>query len=260
MGLEFVVTQQSEAGRTRGNASANGNAPGYVDISIGMSFLTLPTFDSVFENISFLKKIVGDGSASVVYCKMLPYSGTAIEEKLFLDSPLKGSHEQQNYDFKSAKFDYFYRHIEQNLRYWVQGSKSVSRYIDAVWQEAAVLRRLYPETNNLLTYESFIRKFTKQTIEIILSYLEVSAKNIMEGNIVKPRHEIMKRRANQQIQKLLEQRNNYFLDIQDWLVEKKNGDAWIKYQVRYCQVVASVLVHRIFAIEIGRPLAEKSLY
>lgn len=182
-----------------------------------MLFEPESTFDSVLKNISFLKNIVGDGTASVVYCKMLPYAGTSIEEKLLLDSRLKGSNAQPNYDFKSTKLNYFYRHIEQNLRCWVQGSKSVSRYIDAVWQEAAVLRRLYPQTPNLLSYELFLRKFTKETNEIILCYLEVSAKKIMKGNVVRPRQEIMQNRANQQIQKLLEKRNNYILDNQHYL-------------------------------------------
>ena len=42
------------------------------------------------RNIGFLRQIVGDGSASATFCKMLPYDGTPIKDALEAEGRLKG--------------------------------------------------------------------------------------------------------------------------------------------------------------------------
>jgi hypothetical protein len=41
-----------------------------------MLFDPSSTFESIKENIGFLRQIVDDGSVAAVFCKMLPYDGT----------------------------------------------------------------------------------------------------------------------------------------------------------------------------------------
>jgi len=48
------------------------------------------SFASVRGNLAFLRQIVGDGSASATFCKMLPYDGTPIKQALEAPGRLKG--------------------------------------------------------------------------------------------------------------------------------------------------------------------------
>jgi hypothetical protein len=43
-----------------------------------MLFDPSSTFDSVRENVTFLRQVMNDGSVAATFCKMLPYDGTPI--------------------------------------------------------------------------------------------------------------------------------------------------------------------------------------
>jgi len=45
-----------------------------------MLFDPTTTYESVQENLDFLKKICGDGSAPLTFCKMIPYAGPPLSE------------------------------------------------------------------------------------------------------------------------------------------------------------------------------------
>ena len=64
-----------------------------VEIVFGYGFMLFDpssTFESVRENIEFLRKIVGDGSAAAVFSRMLPYGGTPIRDQLRQEGRLRG--------------------------------------------------------------------------------------------------------------------------------------------------------------------------
>ena len=43
-----------------------------------MLFDPSTTFESVAENLAFLRTIVGDGAAAATFCRMIPYDGTPV--------------------------------------------------------------------------------------------------------------------------------------------------------------------------------------
>jgi hypothetical protein len=47
-----------------------------------MLFDASTAVDSVRDNVAFLRRISGDGSASVAFCRMPPYDGTPIKDEL----------------------------------------------------------------------------------------------------------------------------------------------------------------------------------
>jgi radical SAM superfamily enzyme YgiQ (UPF0313 family) len=47
-----------------------------------MLFDPSSTFESIRQNIGFLRQIVGDGTAAAVFSRMLPYGGTPIRDTL----------------------------------------------------------------------------------------------------------------------------------------------------------------------------------
>ena len=63
-----------------------------------MLFDPSSTFESVRENIAFLRAIVGDGSAPAVFSRMLPYGGTPIRDQLAQEGRLRGDLTHPDYD------------------------------------------------------------------------------------------------------------------------------------------------------------------
>jgi len=63
-----------------------------------MLFDPSSTFETVRENLTFLRRICGDGSAPVVFCKTVPYAETDIEQLLLREGRLKGSVINPDYD------------------------------------------------------------------------------------------------------------------------------------------------------------------
>ena len=144
---------------------------------------------------------------------------TAIEKQLRISGRLTGSQAQPDYDFNIPALNHFYRHIEQSLDSWVHGSNSVSNHLNAAWDEVAVLRRLFPEVNGLLAYESFLRNLTKSANELIFSEIENSAKSYSQANKFKPLSYSIQDEAEQEINTLLEHRDQFIFNNQSYLLE-----------------------------------------
>ncbi len=194
-----------------------------LDLMFGYGFMLFDpesTFESVLQNANFLRQIVGDGSAPVIFCKMLPYAGTPIEKQLAADGRLTGSLAQPDYDFFSPELNDFHHYIEHTLDAWVQGNDSVSNHLNAAWHEVSVLRSLFPGTKGLRSYESFLRKTTKLINERILNEIEISAESFIHGTELKSVPNIMRREASQQIESLLENRDQFIFKNQTYLLEK----------------------------------------
>ncbi len=88
---------------------------GKVIKSLGLSFdfgfmLLEPdsTFESVRNNIDFLDSFVGDGRSVASFCRMLPYSGAPIKDRLENEGRLSGTSFEPDYKFLDPKLDLFY--------------------------------------------------------------------------------------------------------------------------------------------------------
>src|SRR5260370_41698932 len=78
-----------------------------------MLFDPSSTFDSVRENVGFLRQIVGDGSAAATFCRMLPYGGTPIRHQLQAGGRLRGDVTHPDYDFLELRLSQAYRQLHQ---------------------------------------------------------------------------------------------------------------------------------------------------
>jgi radical SAM superfamily enzyme YgiQ (UPF0313 family) len=88
---------------------------GQVLKSLGLSFdfgfmLMEPysTFETIRNNIAFLDAFIGDGWSVAPFCRMLPYAGTPIRERLLSEGRLRGSEFQPDYCFLDPKLDIYY--------------------------------------------------------------------------------------------------------------------------------------------------------
>jgi anaerobic magnesium-protoporphyrin IX monomethyl ester cyclase len=65
------------------------------------------TFQSVRENIQFLRQVAHLGGPPVSFVKMLPLAGTAIEKRLADEGRLRGSDIRPDYDLLDQRLDYY---------------------------------------------------------------------------------------------------------------------------------------------------------
>jgi hypothetical protein len=185
-----------------------------------MLFDPQSTFDNVRANIRFLRKIIGDGSAAVVFCKMLPYSGTPIENELSASGRLRGSIVQPDYDFLNPALDEFYDKLNSALTNWVTGPDSVSHNFNIAWHEVAVIKRLFPKLMGLDKYVEFLRTSTQRINEHIILAIDKTAM-VYESEGVFPLSSVeMNKKACKLVETLLEQRNLFMYNNQDRMLSE----------------------------------------
>ncbi len=90
-----------------------------IGITFNMGFMLFDpdsTIHTIRENCGFLRRVIGDGSSPVNFCKMLPYSGTPIEERLRQEGRLKGTISQPDYGFLDPRLDWYALFIAMAFR------------------------------------------------------------------------------------------------------------------------------------------------
>ena len=104
------------------------------------------TFESVRENLAFLRTIVGDGCLPVTFCRMLPYDGTPIKDELVRTGRLRGDVSNPDYDFLDPRLAEFYDGLTSvvNVQGWIHGLEAVTLQLSTAWHEVAVMERLFP--------------------------------------------------------------------------------------------------------------------
>ncbi len=127
-----------------------------------MLFDPSSTFESVRENLVFLRRITADGTTPVVFCRMLPYAGTPIEERLAKEGRLRGSVDSPDYDFVDSRLNLYFEALNTCVTDWIQGADGLANQLNFAWQEYWVIRRLFPPVIGLQVYESFLRTLTRR--------------------------------------------------------------------------------------------------
>lgn len=80
-------------------------------LSFDFGFMLLDpysTIESVHNNIKFLERFIGDGWSVAPFCRMLPYAGTPIKQRLEQEHRLEGTISEPDYKFLDPKLDLFY--------------------------------------------------------------------------------------------------------------------------------------------------------
>ena len=178
------------------------------------------TFESVRANIGFLRQIVGDGSASATFCKMLPYDGTPIKDALAAAGRLKGDVCTPDYDFLDPRLDAFYAALAKivDVTGWIHGAGALASQLDWAWTEAAVIRRLYPALADLADYEARLGWITAESNERLFATVEQVADVFEHGRGVLPPTGELRRRCESTLEVLVETRNAFMLRHQRLLL------------------------------------------
>lgn len=132
------------------------------------------SFQSVRVNLDFLRRISGDGSVAAVFCRMLPYDGTPIKDRLAAEGRLKGDINNPDYDFLDPRLDAFYKDMNEVLHVsgWIHGHRALSPALNWAWNEVAILERLFPGLEGLEAYKADLRKLTAASNDMVLDVVD----------------------------------------------------------------------------------------
>lgn len=135
------------------------------------------TFESIFENVAFLRRIVGDGSAPAEFCRMIPYDGTPIKDELAREGRLRGDVCNPDYDFLDPRLELFFHQVNEalNVTGWIHGLEALSPQLKFAWSELAIMERLTPSLPGLSTYRETLQTITRESNEVLFATVETLA-------------------------------------------------------------------------------------
>ncbi len=146
-----------------------------------MLFDPSSTFESVRENIGFLRQIVGDGSAAATFCRMLPYGGTPIRDLLQREGRLRGDLTHPDYVFLDTRLNEYHLLLSKAARPWLdQGG--LSHQISYAWDELEAIRRLVPATSGSEVYVSALRRLAADSNERLFRLVEETSVAFEHGD------------------------------------------------------------------------------
>jgi radical SAM superfamily enzyme YgiQ (UPF0313 family) len=185
-----------------------------------MLFEPSSTFESISENLAFLRAIAGDGSVAVAFCRMIPYDGTPIKDELLRAGRLKGDISHPGYDFLDPRLDQFYYALTQvlDLRGWVHGYGSLSPKINIAWSEIFVLERLFPRLSDLAEYRKALQALTKASNGVLFEIVKDTARAFADDEPNRWTKELLDAECSRFLSTLLDMRNGFMLRHQDELL------------------------------------------
>jgi len=139
-----------------------------------MLFDPSSTFDSVRENLGFLRQIVGDGSAGATFCRMLPYGGTPIRDRLLQEGRLRGDLTHPDYVFLDLRLNAYHLELTRAVRPWIH-NEGVSHELNYAWDELETMQRLVPGVTGAGAYRSSLRALTAESNEQLFRLVEESS-------------------------------------------------------------------------------------
>lgn len=138
-------------------------------------------FDSVRENIGFLRKIVGDGSAPALFSRMLPYGGTPIRDRLAKEGRLRGDLTYPDYDFLDLRLNEYHALLTRAVRPWIH-KEGVAYQISYAWDELETIARLVPNAEGTEAYRRSLRMLTGEGNARLFQLVEDSSRAFEAGD------------------------------------------------------------------------------
>ncbi|HEX5888060.1 MAG TPA: radical SAM protein, partial [Pyrinomonadaceae bacterium] len=179
------------------------------------------TFESIRENINFLRTILADGCLPVTFCRMLPYDGTPIKDELVRTGRLRGDICNPDYDFLDPRIGEFYEALTGlvSLTGWIHGLKAVTTQLGWAWHEVATMERLFPALPGFEEYKETLRGITKRSNDLLLQVVEDLAYQFSDDKPALWTPEVVEEARERFLDELLHERNTFVYANQDILIE-----------------------------------------
>ena len=184
------------------------------------------TFESIRENITFLRTILSDGCLPVTFCRMLPYDGTPIKDELVRTGRLRGDVCNPDYDFLDPRIGDFYEELTKlvSLTGWIHGLKAVTMQLGWAWHEVATIERLFPVLPGIEQYKETLRGITKRSNELLLRVVEDLSYHFSDGKPLTWTPEIVNEVREQVLNELLRERDAFVHANESIIIETLESD------------------------------------
>lgn len=139
-----------------------------------MLFDPSSTFESIRENLAFLREIVGDGSAAATFCRMLPYGGTPIREQLLAEGRLRGDVTRPDYEFLDHRLGEYYRALHRTAQAWLDRD-GISHELNWAREELETAARLVGGLQGTAAYKDALAELTAESNERLFRLVEDSS-------------------------------------------------------------------------------------
>jgi radical SAM superfamily enzyme YgiQ (UPF0313 family) len=153
-------------------------------VQIGYGFMLFDptsTFDSIRENLAFLRRMTSDGLVGATFSRMLPYGGTPIRDALRDEGRLRGDLTKPDYDFLDLRLNEYYSLLLPTVRPWVH--KTGHTYeLSHAWDELQAMCRLARGVEGAGEYREALRRLTAESNDRLLSHVEQSLDAFEQGD------------------------------------------------------------------------------
>jgi anaerobic magnesium-protoporphyrin IX monomethyl ester cyclase len=179
------------------------------------------TFESVRQNVEFLRTIVSDGSAGANFGRMVPYDGTPIKDELERAGRLRGDVCKPDYDFLDPRLTLFYNELVNiiDVTGWTHGYRALSPQLNFAWNEVAVIELLFPGVPGLPAYRDELRAITRDSNNLLFQVVEDTSYTFSDGRPKRWSAGELRLQCENFINLLISRRNAFVLRNQDVLLE-----------------------------------------
>jgi anaerobic magnesium-protoporphyrin IX monomethyl ester cyclase len=146
-----------------------------------MLFDPSSTFESVRQNIGFLRQIVSDGSAPAFFSRMLPYGGTPIRDLLAKEGRLRGDLTHPDYDFLDPRLNDYYGLLHKAVLPWIHNN-GLANQLSYAWDEVETFARLTSGLRGVKAYRKALAKLTAQANARLFRLVEDSSLAFEQGD------------------------------------------------------------------------------
>jgi len=135
-----------------------------LDIEYDFGFMLFnpeSTFSSVRENLTFLRKVCGDGS-----------SPTEIESVLQQQQRLTGSTGFRNYNFRDPSLDDFYSFLTDAFNEWISSHDGILNTARWARYYLSVYKKYYKITSEFIQIKKLVKSYVTESNNFILNVIE----------------------------------------------------------------------------------------
>lgn len=140
-----------------------------------MLFDPSSTFETVRENVRFLREICLDGSATASFGKTLPYAGTDLERQMRQEGRLSGDVSFPNYSFSDGRVEAWFGYLCEVFYPWVYGGQCLQAQLRWSLFESEVLGRFHKEIPGIGGYVDMLTYLVRWYNTIFCNIVEDSA-------------------------------------------------------------------------------------
>jgi len=154
-----------------------------------MLFAPWTTPQLIGEDLKFLRKICGDGSTPVTFCKMLPYADTKIEQNLIANGRIKGVLGEEDYDFEDPAVTRVYDQLNEIFYDWVGTREGFLNMSRCMRYELAIPSLLASSRDKQMIHT--LRYEAEQVIATANNFLIDVAEEILAISVHPPHSEVI---------------------------------------------------------------------